>query len=232
VTKGYGTVDVNLGSKTIPMLFDTGFSQSALSVPGLDGLNASDVTFSFGEARAGPMAVGLLLYRFDLSGVLGSDVLHQLPLIFDARARTIEILSAFESPQGGMPVFFADSGQCQSRDSGLWAPTFWIEGKVEGHEVNFVLDTGAESTFVRSDLAAALGERPKLEGIRIASGFAGAFDASAIRASSISLLDAEGARAAVLSSPQVDRELERLTSRAQSGPRCSHDQSCKSPPSF
>ncbi|MHB8873861.1 MAG: retropepsin-like aspartic protease, partial [Myxococcaceae bacterium] len=109
-------------------------------------------------------------------------------------------------------------------------PTLYVSAMVEEVPVAFVLDTGAESTFLSSDLAAGLLAGPALSGLRVSSGFAGVFSASATRARTVKVGQAAAQNVAVLSSPEVDAELSRLTEVAQTLARCDSNASCNPPP--
>ncbi|MGA9522187.1 MAG: PDZ domain-containing protein, partial [Myxococcaceae bacterium] len=76
-----------------------------------------------------------------------------------------------------------------------------------------VLDTGAETTFLRSSLFEPLtSDRAVLREIRVGSGFAGTFVATATRARTLRIGEHTSTSALVLSAPAVDAELDRLGS--------------------
>lgn len=202
--------DIGVGDRTLPLLFDTGFPRTSLRASDAGGLDLGSLVLSIGEVRAGPLSAGLLLDS-GLPGVLGSDVLHQLPLVFDARAQRTLVLAAFEPPRSAPAIAFADSGLC-GLDEGRLSPLFVVRGEVEGSPVDFVLDSGSEATLVRREIFGGLAARPRLEGVLVASGFAGTFSAEATRARRIAVGEAEVVNAPVLSSPEADSELDRLSS--------------------
>ena len=91
------------------------------------------------------------------------------------------------------------------------AAALLVEGAVDGRPATFVLDTGAEATFLRAAHFAPLtSDRSVLHAVRVGSGFAGAFLAKATRARSLEVGPHASAGALLLSAPEVDAELDRL----------------------
>ena len=81
----------------------------------------SRVPVRVGGAEAGPLGFGLLLApALDMAAVLGGDVLHQLPLGLDARARTATLSPAFAPPSPtSAPVELLGDGPLPRRPPGV-----------------------------------------------------------------------------------------------------------------
>jgi hypothetical protein len=212
------------------MLLDTGYPRSAIGAADADGLDARSVTLEFAGLKAGPAPLELILGGPAVGGVVGADVLHQVPIVFDARARTLEVLPAFLAPVSEAVLTVADAARCTGGSAERKAPLFLVAGALEGVPVTWVVDTGAESTFVAGDVVAALGARAKLDGLRIASGFAGLFTASATRVRHANVGSAQVDNLAVLSSPEVDAELVRSTEAARAAWPCANKAACEEAP--
>lgn len=210
---GYATVAAELGGVPGLLLFDTGFPRTSLGAQSARGLELTALTVSVAGMTAGPLPAGLITGPVETGAVLGSDVLHQLPVVFDARARTTSVLPTFVSAHTGAPLRLAESGRCTEADARR-SPLFLVDGEVEGRTVTLLLDTGAEATFVSSEIYAALDARPTLQNVRVASAFAGIFEASATRARHIDVGEAASTGVVVLSSHEIDAELARLSSIA------------------
>ncbi len=211
--KSTATSEVLAGNRPIPLRFDTAFGRTSLSPEAAQGLDLGRLELRIGSARAGPISAGLLVAPVAASGVLGSDLLHQLPVIFDARAEATELMPRFAAPSGAPVRLWAP----RSCPGGHFAPLSVVDARLDGMPVSFVLDTGAEVTFVRSDVFDALSGRPVLDGIRVASGFAGVFAARATRARSLEIGQASAASSLVMSSPEVDRALDEISAQGLLG---------------
>ncbi len=230
--RGTATAAVTLANRSVPMVLDTGFPRTAIAANAAGGLDLSSVSLSFAGALAGPMPVQWLLSGLGPAGVLGSDVLHQLPLLLDPVARTAEVLPAFLPPASETLLRLADPGACAGGATDRRAPLFFVTANVEGEVVDLVVDTGAEMTFISTDLASRLGSRPTLGLIRVASGFAGIFTARAVRARLLEVGSARVVTPALLSSAEVDAELARLTRAVAATTHCNPNASCSASPTF
>ncbi len=204
-------VQGRLGDRDLTLLLDTGFPQSALSLQAAQGHDLQRVEFDLAGVRVGPLEAKLLLAPLGVDGVLGAELLSQLPLRLDARARVTEVLPAFSAPGvHGRESTLVAVGALEACDPERPAAML-IEATVEGSPATFVLDTGAELTFVRSTLFEPLThDRAVLRDIRVGSGFAGAFVATATRARTLSIGEHTSRAALLLSAPAVDKELDRL----------------------
>lgn len=212
---GYASVPAVVGGYQARLILDTAFPQSALSPSAARVLDPSQVGLELGGAKIGPVRMGVLLAEIAEDGVLGADVLHQLPLRFDARARKTEVLPAFVE-QGAYTanLDLITSRQCRgtSADSGPAGPfAFVVRAEVEGQPALFVLDTGAHATLVRTSLAEGMFDRARLHGVRVASGFAGVFEATATRARTVSIGTAESPNALIMLAPEIDAELDAIS---------------------
>jgi hypothetical protein len=195
--------DAEIDGRPTRLLLDTGFPRTALGLGAPDGGYTGSDTLNLGGAIAGPMSLDYsLAIETDYGGVVGNDVLHQLPFVLDARARTTRLAERFDPPQGA-PLELLVNGTCKGRNvsRGPDGPHAWIvEATLEGVSRRFLLDTGAEATFVRADVFESLGPRPTLDGIAVASGFAGHFTAQATRARTLSVGDATSTNSLLLTS--------------------------------
>jgi hypothetical protein len=204
-----GTVLAQVGGREVPLLLDTGFPRTSLSLPTLQGLDNTRVTLGLGSAQAGPLQVEPLLVVAGQQGIVGADVLSQLPLTFDPRQREVRLMPAFEAAAPETSLDILHPRQCGQKS----LPLMLVSGEVEGEGATFVLDTGASGTFLRSARTSALSPRARLEGIRVQTGFAGATLATAVRARTVSVGGAETHGTPLLSTPAVDEELDRLGAR-------------------
>jgi hypothetical protein len=203
-----GTVMTRLGARELPLLLDTGFPRTSLSISSLEGQDNTRVTLDLGPVRAGPFPVEPLIVTQAPSGILGADVLSRLPLSFDPRQREVSVLPSFMPAAGGTVLDVVRPLEC--RDERL--PLMLVSGTVEGEGATFVLDTGATGTFIRSTRMATLSSRARLEGLRFQTGFAGVIQASAVRVRTLAVGEAETHGTPVLAAPAVDVQLDELQS--------------------
>lgn len=229
---GYAVTEVRLGDRRVAMLLDTGYPRSAIAAAEADGLDARNETLEFAGLRAGPAPLDLILGGVAVGGVVGSDVLHQVPLVLDARARTVEVLPAFRALASEAVLGVADAAKCTGGVAERRAPLFFVRGDLEGEPLAWLVDTGAESTFAGSGALPALSGRPQLGGLRISSGFAGTFTATATRARRASVGPAQVENLAVLASPEVDAELARISDAVGAAWTCAAGASCGEAPRF
>lgn len=192
------------GDGALPFLLDTGFRRSALASGALAA-----------QAR-GPSAGWHLEdvhIRADFSawssataaGVLGAEVLEQLPLSWNAAEGGLAIASTFEPASEG-DVRLVRHARRDCTDPGV---AFTLEASLEGRRLRWLLDTGAEHSVVRASVADALSGQPGLRGIRLETGFAGVIGARAHRASALQLGGNSLPQPVVLSGPALDAELDR-----------------------
>ncbi|HEX8704795.1 MAG TPA: aspartyl protease family protein [Myxococcaceae bacterium] len=203
-----GTVMARLGERELPLLLDTGFPRSSLSIASLEGQDNTRVTLDLGPVQAGPFQVEPLIVAQGPSGILGADVLSRLPISFEPRRREVSVLPFFTPGTAGTALDVVRPREC--RDSRL--PLMLVSGTVEGEGATFVLDTGATGTFIRSTRMASLSSRARLEGLRFQTGFAGPILASAVRVRTLAVGEAETQGTPVLAAPEVDAELDELQS--------------------
>lgn len=223
-------VEAQLGSSPVTALLDTGFPQSAVALTFASGLDLARVPVQVGGVTAGPLPFGLIVDpSLDTQAVLGGDVLHQLPLAIDARARTVEIAPRFAPPSlGGVPLDVWSTGRCRDDDTshGPEGPhALLVDGELDGQRLRFLLDTGADASFVRTAVVAALDPRPMLSNVRVATGFSGPFFATATRARALSVGSTTSLASLVLTGDPVDAELDRLLAR-YGGRRCAGGSGC------
>ena len=203
-----GTVMARLGARELPLLLDTGFPRSSLSISSLEGQDNTRVTLDLGPVRAGPFPVEPLLVAQGPSGILGADVLSRLPLSFEPRRREVSVLSSFAPDSEGTALDIVRPGECREKR----LPLMLVSATVEGEGATFVLDTGATGTFIRSTRMASLSSRARLEGLRFQTGFAGLIQASAVRVRTLAVGEAETQGVPVLAAPAVDAQLDELQS--------------------
>jgi hypothetical protein len=204
-----GTVLAQVGGREVPLLLDTGFPRTSLSLSALQGLDNTRVTLGLGSAQAGPLQVEPLLVVAGQQGIVGADVLSRLPLTFEPRRREVRLRPAFEPGTPETPLDIIAPRKCEQKR----LPLLLVSGQVDGEGTTFVLDTGASGTFIRSTRMSALSPRARLDGIRLQTGFAGATLASAVRARTLTVGEAETHGTPLLSAPAVDEELDRLDAR-------------------
>ncbi|MBX5483828.1 MAG: aspartyl protease family protein [Myxococcaceae bacterium] len=213
VGDGYATVEARTGEVTLALLLDTGFSQTAIRQSLVTQFNLAALELDLGATHVGPMIAGLLAVD-GIDGVIGAETLHQLPLRFDARARTTDILAGFEPAiDGAADLIVLAPNRCRN-DAAPNGPAdpfaFLVQADIEGTPVTLILDTGASATFIRSDIFDTLTQRPTLSNLRIGSGFSGAFVATATRARTFTVGNGTSENQLVIAAPEVDAELDRL----------------------
>lgn len=209
------TVEAEVSGKVLNAVLDTGFPRSAISASSAGGIEVDRARLRLGGASADRVSLGLLLASAaQASVVIGGDILSQLPLVLDARARTTELRPDFSIPAAdAVPLDLWVTGRCEADNSeaGPEGPhAFVLDGSIDGQALRFILDTGADATFVRTSVVEALDARAKLVGVRVASAFAGAFAATATRARTLSVGNAESAGSLLLTAPEVDAYLTQL----------------------
>jgi len=213
---GSSTIDAALDGAAAAALLDTGFSQSALGPGAPAGLDAAAVTVALGAASAGPLPMQIsFLLPPQIGVVIGGEVLYQLPLELDARARITRVLPQWQAPSGqGAPMDVWVTGRCRGGDpsQGPLGPHLMVvAAALDGQPLRMGIDTGADATLIRTSLFESLGPRARLDGIPAASGFAGTFSASATRAISLCVGAASSPGALLMAGAPVDSELDRVS---------------------
>lgn len=208
---GYATALLTFNGDTIPFLLDTGFDRSALEPSAGAGVDLAKVKLTVGRTVIGPTQFDPLLSPLGAS-VLGNDVLHQLPLVFDPAAGTVDIRSEFgAASEGAAPLTFIHSDACRNDDSAQGAAgpnAFLLPVNVEGQELTMLLDTGADVTFVRKSAFDALTGRDKLSSVKLGTAFAGNIFATATRAKTVSVGNAQVENLALFTATAADEELD------------------------
>ena len=227
---GNAVAAVDFGGKRLDAVLDTGFPRSAVALTQAGGLDLGRVRVGLAGAEAGPLEVGLLLNpALELGAVVGGEVLHQLPLAFDARARTVTVRPSFTGGfPGAAPLDVWVTGRCHEdrAEAGPEGPhALLVRAMLDGQALTLVLDTGADVTFVRTAVVEALDPRPTLSGLRVATGFSGLFSATATRARALTIEGASSPNSLLLTGPEVDAELDRLLGR-YGGRRCAGGSGC------
>lgn len=212
------TVEVEVSGKVLNAILDTGFPRSAISAASAGGIDVDHARLRLGSASADRVPLGLLLSSAaSASVVIGGDVLYQLPLVLDARARTTELRPDFGVPPPiSTPLDVWVTGRCEddNAEAGPEGPhAFLVDATLDGQALRFILDTGAEATFVRTNVVEVLDARPQLVGVRVATAFAGAFAATATRARTLSVGDNASAGSLLITAPEVDAYLNSLQAR-------------------
>ena len=187
-------------------LLDTGFRRSAMGPAAQAAMDAApgasfELAGTHLEADFQPWALP------QAQGVLGADVLGWLPLTLDAEARRLAVAKVFSPPAAGDAALRRHAlAACD--DPGV---AYTLEASVEGRPVAWLLDTGAESSVLRTTLADGLSPpRATLSGVLLETAFAGVVRARAQRVASVSLGDGGAAwQVAVLSGQALDAELDR-----------------------
>ncbi|MFL5321816.1 MAG: retroviral-like aspartic protease family protein [Myxococcaceae bacterium] len=207
---GFATALLGFHGGTQAFLFDTGFDRTSLDPSAADGVNLSKVSFAIGQSSVGPVQADVLLSPLGKS-VIGNDVLHQLPLIFDPQAGTIDVRPSFGAPsEDAVPIDFVHSDACRDDDAkhGAAGPyAMLVPVAVDGRELNLLLDTGADVTFIRKSTYDLMNGRSKLSSIKVGTAFAGIILASATRAKTIAIGSRSVSNAAVFAASAADDAL-------------------------
>jgi len=193
-------VAVELDGRPRVAVLDTAYPRSAIEL-GRAVPDQNDAILTLGGASAGPLHWDLWVAPEGADLVAGADVLSQLPLVLDARARATRFLPAFLPGDGVAPLTLWSSGLCRGDDAqgGPEGPDLLlVNAELEGRPVTLAVDTGADITIVRTDTVADLGSRPLLSGIVVESHFIGRNLLTATRARSLSIGGAISVAAPVL----------------------------------
>lgn len=221
-TQSLPTVSAKLNDITFDVLLDTGFDRSAVSSADAR-IDLQSVQVEFAGVKAGPTRFDVLIGPTG-DNVIGNEVLHQLPIVFDRGAQKIEIHPVFQKPVGGdIPLLFDPGTSCRddASEAGAEGPFgMLVLAEVEGTPVNLLLDTGSELTFVRTSVFETLTNRPVLSDLRVATGFAGLVFANAVRAKQLSVDVEKSPNALVVSSPSVDKGLDEIAAKLSNACDC------------
>ena len=203
-------VAVELDGRPRVAVLDTAYPRSAIEL-GRAVPDQDDAILTLGGASAGPLHWDLWVAPEGTDLVAGADVLSQLPLVLDARARTTRFLPAFVPGDGAAPLTRWSSGLCRGDDAqgGPEGPDLLlVNANLEGRPLTLIVDTGADITIVRTDAVSDLGSRPLLRGILVDSHFIGRTVITATRARSLSIGGAASAATPVLLTSEAGLELE------------------------
>jgi hypothetical protein len=210
VEGGYATIRGEMDDHPVTLLLDTGESQTAVAPPAADAGFDFDVTrlkVEIGGVTAEDVYAGILVRRtLPIDGLVGAEVLHQIPLSFDARARTATFHPGFAPPSGDTEfVDVVTSTECVSRTTGGPKGPFamLVRGEVEGTPMQWQIDTGVELTFLRRALFERLTGRAQLSNLFVAG-----FQGTATRAREIKAGRVGSSNAIVVTAPEIDLLLE------------------------
>lgn len=213
---------MKLNGVDFDVILDTGFDRSAFSNPD-PRVTVNDIQLELGGTKAGPMRWDILISPTG-ENVLGNEILHQLPLVFDRAAGKIEIHPKFLKPTAGdIPLLFKPGTACRDDEptKGATGPFgMVVSADVEGTPAFFLFDTGADVTFVRTSILDSLTNRPRLEGVRAATAFAGNVVASAVRAKELAVDVEKSPNALLVASPEVDKGLDAIAAALSKACEC------------
>ena len=198
-------VRLQRGAESAVFLLDTGFRRSALGPAGQAAAqSAADEDFALAETRV--EADFQPWVAAQAPGVLGAEVLGQLPLAFSPSEGRLSVGRAFPGvAPGSTPLRRHTVSACD--DPGT---AYTLQAEVEGRAVTWLLDTGAEHTVLRSGVATALAPgRARLAGVVLETAFAGVVRVEALRLSSVALGAGTLHQVVALSGPALDAELDR-----------------------
>jgi PDZ domain len=214
---GYAVVRGEMDDHPVSLLLNTGSSQSAVVPPSLDAgfdFNVARLRVEIGGATAEDVYAGILIQRAQpIDGLVGADLLHQIPLSFDARARTTTFFPRFDPPSADTEyVDVVTSDECVSRviDGAKGPFALLVRGEVEGAPMQWEIDTGAEASFIRQELFDRLTGRARLPDLFVRSGFVGLFG-TATRAREIKAGRVGSPNALVIAAPEIDALLNERT---------------------
>jgi hypothetical protein len=212
---GYTIIRGAMGDHPVAVLLRTGTPQTAVIPPALDAgfdFDVAQLKVEIGGAVAPDVFAGILVVRpLPIDGMVGADVLHQLPLSFDARARTTTFFPSFDPPSADAEyIDVVTSTACLSRAISEAKGPFalLVRGEVEGTPMQWEIDTGAEASFIRRDLFDHLTGRAQLPNLFVQSGMVGGFFGTATRAREIKAGRVASPNALVIASPVIDTLLD------------------------
>ncbi|HZA49632.1 MAG TPA: PDZ domain-containing protein, partial [Myxococcaceae bacterium] len=201
---GYGIVPGAVAGHPASLLLNTGFWETALaplSSPDA-GFNPFNVEIALGGATAEGVVAGPLPSTLPFDGIVGAEVLYQLPIAFDARDRTTTVFPEFRQRTAETDfVQMVTSVACLSRSTNTPLGPFalLVHGEVEGTTTYWQIDTGVEASFIRTQLLSQLTDRAQLTNL-----FLGGFRGTATRAREIKAGLAFSPNALVIASPGMD----------------------------
>lgn len=208
-------VEIVQSGATRKAILDTGFPHSRIILSGVDpGFSVVEPSVALGGATVGPVAFeATTITTPGLDMIVGADALSVVPLVMDARAAQTRILLEFTPGAGAAPLSRWSSGLCRgdNQQNGAEGPDlFLVEADLDGVPLTFVLDTGADITFVRQSAIPDLPSRPTLSGLPVHTAFAGDFFATITRARSLSVGGQSSAASPVIVGPRIDEALDEL----------------------
>jgi hypothetical protein len=209
---------VDLDGTARQALLDTGYPRSAITLEAAAATALDRATVTAGGVVVGPLAWGPLLFppADGLDLVIGADILFQVPMLLDARDRQVIMAPSFRPPMdaNAAPLTVWSTGLCRgdgSAGDGPEGPHFLlVRAALDGQVLTFIVDTGAEATFVRREVVDALSPRPTLGGIPVGTGFAGRISALATRARLLEIGPAQSGMQLILTADEIGAELDRL----------------------
>lgn len=208
---------VDLDGTILQGLLDTGYPRSAITLEAAAGVALDRATVTAGGTVSGPLSWGPLLSppAPGLDLVIGSDILFQVPMLLDARDRRVIVEPAFrQAVDDAAPALTIwNAGYCRGdrTEDGPEGPHFLLaSATLDGQALTFILDTGAEATFVRREVMDGLSARPILEDIPVGTGFAGRISAMATRARLLEVGPARSGAQLILTADEIGAELDRL----------------------
>ena len=216
--RGYGIVPGEMDGHPVALLLNTGFPQT-LVVPasqdaGFD-FNPINLRVALGGATAEGVDAAILVgSQLPVGGIVGAEVLYQLPISLDARARTTTVFPEFSARTAETAfVKMVTSLACRSQSSDAPRGPFamLVSGEVEGTSLTWLIDTGAEASFIRTELLSQLTDRAQLTNLVVQSGFLGPLVGTATRAREIKAGLALSPHALVIASLTIDDLLDRLS---------------------
>jgi hypothetical protein len=212
---GYGIVPGEMDDHPVALLLNTGFPQTAVGPADPDAgfdFNPIHLKVALGGATSdGVFSAILVGTPLPIDGMVGAEVLYQIPISFEARARTATVFPEF-SRRTADTFFVQMVTSLACRNQSLNAPlgpfAMLVRGEVEGIPVYWEIDTGAEATLIRSDLLAGLTDRPQLTNLAVQSGVYQGFRGTATRAREIKVGQASSPNALVIAALEIDELLD------------------------
>jgi hypothetical protein len=212
---GYAIVGGEMDDHPVALLLNTGFPQTAVAPARADAgfdFNPINLKVEMGGATADSVYAAILIATpLPMDGLVGAEVLHQIPISFDARARSTTVFPGF-SPRTADTAFvqMVISLACRNQSSAAPQGPFamLVRGEVEGMPMYWEIDTGSEASLIRSELLSQLTDRAQLTDLAVRSGFLGGFFGTATRAREIKAGQGVSPNALVIAAPEIDALLD------------------------